>query len=481
MAAANRLRGRIKHALPWSIAESFSNALIGLSTTFVLTWFLTPRDMGSAAIALSIVGLVEIIAQLGMTEAFIAAPSGLTKISDTAFSGVMVSTTVAAIGCAICAPLGARLFSDPGLTPLIMIAALTLPLNGLVVVPTALLTRKMRARPLMIRFTSGRLMTLLSIFVLSALGWGSWAIVLGTVVGAAATVLVVFPTLTRWPRFRFDFAIFKSLFRFGGVMSFERLLWGSIVRLFWLIIGYVHGPVILGFFQFAQRLIDEAANLIQAFAIRFGLSIFSAMQRAQRDPTLGFMKASRLIATIATPIFAGFILVLPDMMGTVFSSRWSPAIVVSQVTAFGWIVGFPRVLTSPLLRAQGRLSSVVTYASGAFLLTLIAGALTGGQGLFVIGLAWVSRHLIGFPWSIYVLRRYLGVSVTAQLRSFSRPLITVTFMVLAVSGIGHLVADASPWVKLAAKIVAGAISYPVALLIFDRESVRLAKGFLRSR
>lgn len=481
MVAANRLQGRVKRALPWSIAESFANALIGLSTTFVLTWFLTPRDMGSAAIALSIVGLVEIIAQLGMTEAFIAAPSARTKISDTAFSSVMVSTTVAAIGCALCAPLGANLFSDPGLRPLIMIAALTLPLNGLVVVPTALLTRKMRARPLMIRFTSGRLMTLLSIFILSALGWGAWAIVLGTVLGAAATVFVVFPTLTRWPRFRFDLAIFKSLFRFGGVMSFERLLWGSIVRLFWLTIGYVHGPVVLGFFQFAQRLIDEAANLIQAFAIRFGLSIFSAMQRAQRDPTAAFMKASRLIATIATPIFAGFILVLPDMMGTVFSSRWAPAIVVSQVTAFGWILGFPRVLTSPLLRAQGRLSSVVIYASGAFILTLVAGALTGGQGLFVIGLAWVSRHLIGFPWSIYVLRRYLGVSVMAQLRSFSRPVVAVAFMVIAVLASGYLVADLSIWLRLGAKVATGALSYIIAILIFDRETVRLAKGFIRHR
>jgi PST family polysaccharide transporter len=284
--------------------------------------------------------------------------------------------------------------------------------------------------------------------------------------------------MTRWPRFRFSVFEFRKLFVFGAALSVERLLWGLMIRLFWLALGYVHGPATLGLFQFAQRLIDETANLVQTFAIRFGLSLFAALERAGRDPTEAFLKATRLIAAAAVPIFTGLALVMPDLIGTVFSAKWAPAVIVAQVAALGWVVSFPRSLVGAVLRARGRQAGLVGYAALACALTVTAALMTGGQGLLVIGLAWITRHFVGVPWSFSAIRRYLGLSVRRQIAASIRPMIAAVLMAGAVLGVGILMESHSAIERLIAEIATGVVIYALALAAIDRETLRLLREFV---
>ena len=476
---SSRLKSKTLRALPWSFVESVVNGVVGIAQTFVITWFLAPEQMGLAGIALAVVGTIEIISNLGMSEAVIAAPSSHTRVSDTAFTGVMVATIVGTLICLLLAGPVATLYGEPEVAGLLMLAALTLPFNNFVVVPTALFTRKMRAAVVTLRITMGRVMTLIAIGVLAAMGFGAWAVVGGTVIGSALTAVALLPAIQRLPRLRFNWAEFKSLLKFGSAMSVERLLWGAMPRLFWLIIGYLHGPAVLGFFQFAQRLVDETANLIQTFSIRFGLSFFAALKRAGRDPVEAFLKASRLIGLVAAPVFLGIAVVMPDAIGSLFDDRWAPAAIVSQLTALGWIFGFPRVLTGPLLRAENRMGAILFYAFTASATTLIAGALTGGFGLAVIGLAWIVRHVVGVFWGLYVLKRYMGVGYLQQFAPYWRSLLSAGLMAAAVMGAAHQVPDWSHGQRFLLEVAVGGISYILLILLIDRPSIRLVRDLAR--
>jgi O-antigen/teichoic acid export membrane protein len=250
-----------------------------------------------------------------------------------------------------------------------------------------------------------------------------------------------------------------------------------MIRLFWLVLGYVHGPAVLGLFQFAQRLIDESANLVQTFVIRFGLSLFAALERAGRDPTEAFLKATRLIAAVAVPIFTGLALVMPDLIGTVFAAKWTPAIIVAQIAALGWVVSFPRSLVGAVLRARGRQTGLVGYAALACGLTIAAGLMTGGQGLFVIALAWITRHFVGIPWGFYAIHRYLGTPVRRQFAASIRPMIAALVMAAAVIGVSMLMQGQSGIARLIAEIATGAAVYAATLALIDRETLRLFAGF----
>jgi O-antigen/teichoic acid export membrane protein len=475
---SKRLKRRVIGAVPWSVAESVVNGLAGLALTFVLAWFLEPMEVGQATIALAVVGVIEIIAGLGLVEALIGAKSGDTRVSDTAFTAVFFFAAVAAGLCWFLAgPIG-RFYGQPHVAQLLEVAALILPVNALAAIPTGLLVRKMRAAVLTLRMMTGRVVTILATAVLAYLHYGAWALVLGTLAGSCANVLILAPAMLRWPRPRFSRAEFVKLVRFGAAFSMERLLWGLLPRLFWLVVGYVHGPATLGYFQFAQRLIDETANLVQTFSIRFGLSFFAALERARRDPTAAFLKATRLMTAIGAPVFTGLALVMPDLVGTIFSAKWAPAIIVSQVAALGWVLSFPRVLVGPVLRARGRQGGLVLYATFAFAVTVTAGLLTGGYGLLAVGLAWVSRHVIGIPWSFYATQRYLGIPLRVQIAASIRPIIAAAFMACVVIGTATVLHDAGALKRLIAEVVFGGVAYVVVLALIDRTTVDILRGLL---
>lgn len=477
-AVSSRLKRQVIRALPWSFAEGLVNGLAGLALTFVLAWFLEPRELGQATIALAIVGIVEIMAGLGMIEAVVGARSGHTRVSDTAFSTVMTSSLAAAALCwALAGPI-ARFYGDPHLALLLGVAAFTLPLNALAAVPTALLTRKMRAGALSMRMMASRIVTIAAIGLLAGFGFGAWAPVVGTIVGSLAAIAALFMTMSRWPRPRFHRAEFHMLITFGTVLSVERLLWGSTIRLFWLAVGYVHGTTILGYFQFAQRFIDETANLVQTFSIRFGLSFFAALERAGKDPTEAYLRATSLVTVVAAPVFTGLALVMPDLIGTIFDAKWAPAVVVAQISALGWVFAFPRALVGPILRARGRQGPLVLYAAGSWLITLGAILLTGGQGLVVVALAWISHHLIGVPWSMYAVNRYVGISARRQIAASIRPLIATALMACSVLGVAALTQHWMSVSRLVAMVVVGAVTYAAAIALIDRRTLHVGKALL---
>jgi O-antigen/teichoic acid export membrane protein len=474
---SKRLRRQVIRAVPWSVAESVVNGLAGVALIFILAWLLEPAEIGQATIALSVVGVAEIIAGLGMVEALVGARSGDTRTSDTAFTTVVVLAFGAAGACYLLAGPVGRFYHEPHVTDLLEVAALILPVNALVAIPTGLFIRKMRAAAVTLRMTAARVGTILATGILAYLHFGAWAVVLGTLIGSCVTLLVTLPMMPRLPRLRFSVMEFRKLFVFGAAMSIERLLWGLMARLFWLALGYVHGPAILGLFQFAQRLIDETALLVQTFVIRFGLSFFAALERAGRDPTEAFLKATRLITALATPIFAGIALIIPDLIGAIFDPKWAPAIIVAQVAALGWVVSFPRVLVGPVLRAKGHQAGLVGYAMLACVLTVTAGLMTAGHGLLIIALAWITRHFIGIPWSFYAIRRYLGVSVKRQVAASIRPIIAAALMGGAVFGIAILAQGYSTIERLIAEIATGVVVYAVAVALIDRETLRLLGAF----
>jgi O-antigen/teichoic acid export membrane protein len=302
--------------------------------------------------------------------------------------------------------------------------------------------------------------------------------VLGTLAGSCASVVALAPAISRWPRLRFSPAEFRKLAAFGAFFSVERLMWGVLLRVFGLVIGYVHGVVVLGYFQFAQRLIDESANLIQTFVLRFGLSFFSALERAGKDPTDAFLKATLLITAVAAPIFTGVALVMPDLVGTVFAAKWAPAVVVSQVAAVSWAISFPRALVGSVLRARGRQGALALYAAVTCVLTILAGLLTGGHSLLIVALAWATRYLVGIPWSMYAIDRYLGISPRRQIAASMRPMIAAALMAGVVVGVSVLLHDFAPVQRLAIEVATGAATYMIVLALIDRATLRLGLSLL---
>lgn len=464
---SKRLETRMMRAAPWAVAEAVSNALAGVASIFVAGWLLTPADIGRAGIVIGLVMLLGLATGLGIQESLIRHRSVHASITDTAFTGLMA---LGAAGFALCwvvaAPIG-WFFDDPMLFPLLGVTSFLLLLNAVMAVPTALLTRKMRANVLTRRMMLSRISQVVVIGVLGWLGAGAWAMVGGVLISNALSAIVLWRAMPRVPRLRFDWGDFRSLASFGGSMSIELLLWQGTTRLFALQVGYFHGVVALGYFQFAQRVVEEAGNLIQANVVRFGLSFFADLDRSDRNANRAFLTGTSLITVAGGVLFIGVALVAGDLVPLVFGARWQPAAPLMQIFAVAGFFPLSRALAGPLLRAKGHQNAMVLYGLVACGITLASGFVTAEQALVVVVLGWAARNLVSLPWSYVMVSRYGRIPVRDQVVSIARPLAPMAAMIAAVLLTQHLLADAPAVLRLVSAILVGLVTAAITVPLFN--------------
>jgi O-antigen/teichoic acid export membrane protein len=283
----------------------------------------------------------------------------------------------------------------------------------------------------------------------------------------ALSAIVLWRAMPRVPRLRFDWGEFRSLASFGGSMSIELLLWQGTTRLFALQVGYFHGVAALGYFQFAQRVVEEAGNLIQANVVRFGLSFFADLDRSDRNANRAFLTGTSLVTVAGGVLFIGVALVAGDLVPLVFGPAWQPAGALMQIFAAASFFPLSRALAGPLLRAKGHQNAMVVYGLVACLITLASGFVTADQALVVVVLGWGARNLVSLPWSYIMVSRYGRVPVRDQLVSAVRPLAPMAAMTVTVLLTQHLLADAPAALRLVSAILVGLITVAITVPLFN--------------
>lgn len=470
------LRDRAIVAVPWAFAESILGALAGLLSTLVIGRLITPAELGRAGAALAVIGLVEIVTALGIGDALVRSRSIHTTLTDSAFVGLLVLSLAGALLCCVLAVPLAWLYHDRSVGVLLAVGSLLVPLSAINTVPVALLTRKMRIELLAKRGILSKLATLLSAAALAYAGFGAWAIVGSTFVGSALAMLSLVGAVQRWPRLRLDRAELRELVAFGGPISLEQLLLSVTTRLFALLFGVFHGLDALGYLQFAQRLIDEIANVIQNFALRFGLSYFAGVEREGGNAVAAFLLGTRMIALVAAPVLLGFAAVSPDALEAVIGPRWLPATGFIVVAALGWSLVLPTILVSPMLRARGVQRPLVTTSALSCVLALSACAATAnaatGTATGPAVLASGARHVLALPAAVWMTRRHLGVSPRRYLASFAMPLCCALLMAALVWALRDALPGTAPLRRLLLCVGAGGAIYGSAVLALDRTLLR---------
>src|SRR6185312_12599342 len=97
----------------WGMAFRWTVRGLGLINTIVLARLLTPSDFGVVAIAMLIVGSIEILFQNGQSLALIRHPSPTRQHYDSAWTISFLLACVLAAGVWFAAPLATFYFNEP--------------------------------------------------------------------------------------------------------------------------------------------------------------------------------------------------------------------------------------------------------------------------------------------------------------------------------------------------------------------------------
>ncbi len=165
-----------------TVGMRWTDRLLGLVSTLVLARLLVPEDFGLVAMAMVIVGLLDVMLDLGVSAALIQNDRADDEDFHTAWTLRLVQSAVAAVLLVASAPAVSSYYGDPRVVAILQVIAFTVFVGGMENIGTVSFQRNMEfGRDFQFYFLKKLVAVVFTIGAAFALR-SYWALVLGSLV-----------------------------------------------------------------------------------------------------------------------------------------------------------------------------------------------------------------------------------------------------------------------------------------------------------
>lgn len=446
---------------------------IQIASVVILARLLTPRDYGLVAMVLAIVGVAELLRDMGLSPAAIRAPTLSREERDNLFwlntaAGAGLTALVISV-----APLVAEMYDNPELTAIAVALAPTFFLSGLATQYRVDLTRRLRFGVLAAIDLACSFVPLTIGIVAAALGAHYWALVAQQLSSGALTCALLFASCRWWPRAYHrhtpvgHFVRLGMSFVFGGLMSYVTRNADNVL------IGHQFGPASLGVYTRSVQLVRTPLAQLQ---LPFGTVALPVLASAEDDDERMMSGARRAQLVLIYPILMGVTVVVvtaPAFVDIALGDSWTAAApIMAWVAASGGLA----CLTMPVLwvfAARGLGRAITTYNAIATIVALCGMALGLQWGVSGVAAGVTVAQLLALPLALWILRVEGRLAVGAIAFSAARVLTLSLAAGAITAAVLRLAADRVmspvPQVLLAGAVVSAVFAAAAVVSAYRRD------------
>lgn len=433
--------------------------LAQFGSVVVLVRLLPPADFGLIAMTAAIYALLDPVRDLGLSAATIQKPDlAHDEISTLFWINLGLGSSMAAT-LFLAAPLLAAFYHQPALIAVTRWLSLGLVLNGFCSQHWALLRRQMRFGAVAALETSSEMLSFAAAVALAWTGAGYWALVAQRLIGP----LLIAPgcwVLCRWRPSRPAFAPgAKGLLSFGSSMAATALISLFARSVDQVAVGWFWGPVTLGFYDRATKLLISPLNQIMLPLYSIGMPALSRLSNDDERYRRGFREIIEKLAMVTMPGAALIAATSDWTTAVVFGPAWAAA--APLVACFAVIAAFqPSLDTSGLLfltHVRAREFWRAGVIDAGLRVAAIAASLAFGATAVAATLA-VTGLFVRAPVGFWLATRGAPVGLGQIYRILAPPALAACSAALVILALRHFVLPAglTPVQGLLAVLPAGA-------------------------
>ncbi len=463
---------RTLRGMVWAYGSFVGGRALSLLATAILARVLAPDEFGIVAMALTMMALLEGMADLGLSQALvIQGDEVLDERAQTVFASSVILGLAASVIIAAAGPLVAAFFDEPALTSIAAVLGLNFFLKSLGNTHYAIAQRSLnfRARTLT-EFADVFVRGLVGV-ALALAGFGAWSLVIGYLAGTAAFVVVIW-TLVSWrPAAKGGTRGLRSMIRFGSMISGVTVVAAMISNVDYVFIGRALGTSALGLYTVAFRLPELLIVNLSAVASDVLFPAFSAVERD--DLGRVFLVSLRYTLMLALPLAAILAALADPIVFGLFGDQWGESVVPMQIlTAYATAVaiGIPAGIT---YKATGRAGVLLNLGIARLALVVIALLLFVDRGIVAVAASQAGVAGLASVVGIFLAVRLLKVRLKSILSAAWPAVLGATLMAVPMVLIEALIDR--PWPTLIAGGLAGGATYVGFLALAAPDTLRLLR------
>jgi O-antigen/teichoic acid export membrane protein len=430
--AGERMAGKIVKGSMWISAARLITNILAATSTLVLAAYLTPDDFGIVAIGTTILMIVTATTELSLSQALVRHKDPTVGHFNTAWSlNALRGVLLVIIMIASAYPI-ARAYEDNRLVWIIFSLAFSVLIGSLTNPRRIMLERSLVFWQEFLLTVSQKLSgSLVSIFI--AITYQSyWSLVVGTIIGQVVNVAVSYMAVPFKPKFSLMHA--RELFNFSGWLTAAQVINTLNWRFDYLLVGKVLGTVNLGQYSVGSNL---AMLPTRETIAPLTLTIFPAFASIADDrPRLraAYQKGQAILSAVALPAGFGMILIAEPLVRAVMGPRWAVAVFVIQALSGIFALQTLGQFAQPLGMALGHTKLLFFRDIQLFVVRigviLSATLLYGLNGLII---ARVMTGLLAIIFNLYLVRRFLEITIVDQLKVNWRAIVSTAIMMAGTS------------------------------------------------
>lgn len=432
----------------------------------MLARLIAPSRFGLAALAQVVIGIMTMIADLGVTPSMMRVPELSEETLNTGFwLGLGISLSLAGAVEAL-APAFAAWMHQPELDVILRVVAVTIPVTALSSVPIVLLSRELEMRPQAVRQVVGVTIATTGAIGMAIAGFGVWSLIFQDFGTVATDALILWLMISWRPRLRFAPRQARALLGFGYQATLTQLVNQSRDRIAQLIIGRLLGTSVLGLWvvaaQIAQMVLTMFASTVNAVA----LPAFSIVQNDRARLARAVRHSVRICGSLAIPGMTMLAALSPFMIPLLFGSRWHTAGTLAQITCIAAALGAVQYIDGTIWWALGKARTEFALVCGITVVYIGLVYAFSSYGVIAVALALLGCQVLSAAARATALTRLGGIPVACY-RDVPAILACSALMYGAMRGLAAELGGAAPVVTVLSQVVAGGLTYLAAGLILQ--------------
>ncbi|MDD5560582.1 MAG: oligosaccharide flippase family protein [Candidatus Omnitrophica bacterium] len=336
------LNKKIVKNVGWNIGGKFLAQAIFPLFTILIARILNPDDFGLFAIAAAVIGFIEIIKDLGISQAIIIEQDDNNLISMQFTVQLFLGVIIYAI-IFILAKYIAFWFEVPALKIVLIIYGLMIFIYCL---EYPLETFYMKSNKYNVLFYRQILPVLLYgviTYLLALKGFGVFALIIGYLSGRAMTVCFLLVRSGWKPKLYFNLAVFSRLFNLGKHILAFSVCGFFVTQVDSLIVGKILGIYNLGFYKTGNTLSYLIPNTVTPQVQKVVFSDIAQRKNDYNYYNLRYYQYFYIIGLISFILSIATYFLSPIVIPAIMGSKWNPMIPLVQIFSVslptGMIVG----------------------------------------------------------------------------------------------------------------------------------------------
>lgn len=430
------LKLKTARTLKWNTIDKLGSQLLYAVVGIVLANILSESDFGLVGALLVFQAFAILFVDSGFGTALLRKKEPTEADYSTVFWFNLTVSIAVYFVLFIGAPIIADIFQgDKRLIPLSRLMFLTFVLNGLGIVQTNVLMKRMEVKQLAIANVVGLVSSGVVGVWLALAGFGVWSLVWQYVTLAAVKTGWLWMVADWRPRADFSKASLKEILPIGSSVFTSQMLNTASLHAYSFIIGAFYSLSSLGVYTQADKWSKMgSASISQIFTATF-IPLLSRVQDNMEAWLRYIKKINRFTAFMLLPALTGLALIGAPLFHTLFGTKWDAAIVLFQILSIRGIAVVLISLFNSYLTVAGRarlLVVVETVKDVAILVAILSTVWFESLSLLVWGQLWASLFTLIFVLMITGRNiNYRARDILTDFAPFLMPTLVMTVVCIA--------------------------------------------------